>query len=235
MNDNNIIHANINEDAIVFNQTNQPLLSNFFLSFDSQKINEERKSNLFQISLQKLEQTNQIPSFQLFVIYYLNDSINKNKSSLSYTNIESICTLFINNYIIPLNILSLHQIEEYKKDCIISLNIYINKSKQDIIDEIIHKTALSCWDNYSLSLLYLKLLNTIFLSSNIINKNDNKNDNKNNNNSFINEFIQLLIINMNPNQQLTITQTKDRFYDILFNTEFDTFTHLLSIYPHQHP
>ena len=67
MNDNNIIHANINEDAIVFNQTNQPLLSNFFLSFDSQKINEERKSNLFQISLQKLEQTNQIPSFQLFV------------------------------------------------------------------------------------------------------------------------------------------------------------------------
>ena len=40
---------------------------------------------------------------------------------------------------------------------------------------------------------------------------------------------------MNPNQQLTITQTKDRFYDILFNTEFDTFTHLLSIHPSPHP
>jgi hypothetical protein len=118
-------------------------------------------------------------------------------NSLSKINI----TTFINNIYRKENFLYLLEknnnidiIEYHKKELEYYLNNFINLSIENIITNILkyHST----WDNYRLSIVYLKIISQIEL------------------NSFFIKFNKLLFQNIHPNplERLSIEKTKEEFY-----------------------
>jgi len=137
---NQLVHGNINWDNIHYNTTNQLLLSDFSFSFDFKRINEERKRNL-------IPTISTIPSIELFIA----QKLSKTRTSLSVNIIDELCDEYIANLQYPTY--------PYKDVLIFSLIPFINRSNESIINDLLDKYLLTWYtiDNYSLSVLYLRL------------------------------------------------------------------------------
>jgi len=201
------IHSNITENSIVFTDSSHPLLSDFSLSFNfiNSNLTEERKRDLF--SATDFEGY----PFSKFVLCYLQSasSTYRHKSSLSSANVLDICSLFIDKYIgLSASIFSSSQLETYKNNCIFSLTPFINKPISSLCEEFIHKKSLS-WDIHNTSVIYLKLLHTLFSGIH---------------NSFVSAFTQLLIESI-ISFESDIDLIRDKFCNILYTTEFEMFIH----------
>jgi hypothetical protein len=83
------------------------------------------------------------------VLFYL---INNEEHTLSYSSVVSICDYFVENNPI-LDLFSEQYREKYNQTCVEVLKKYINKSRSEIISDIIKYSFT--WDNYSFSILYL--------------------------------------------------------------------------------
>jgi hypothetical protein len=92
---------------------------------------------------------------EVHVLFYL---IENDISSISYSFIDEISEVFVNKLSI-LTLFSEKYRETYKTACIESLKKYINKSKTDIIIDILEQNDK--WDVYSLSVLYLHIFGNI--------------------------------------------------------------------------
>ena len=167
---NQLVHGNINWDNIHYNTTNQLLLSDFSYSFDftplhisnadfvggneckgnvtmritnaqrCKRINEERKRNLILSILS-------IPPIELFIA----QKLSKTHTSLSVNIIDELCDEYITRLQYPAY--------PYKDALIFSLVPFINRSNESIINDLLDKYLLTWYtiDNYSLSVLYLRL------------------------------------------------------------------------------
>lgn len=137
---NQLVHGNINWDNIHYNTTNQLLLSDFSYSFDFKRINEERKRNLI-LSIPSN------PPIELFIA----QKLSKTHTSLSVNIIDELC----DEYITSLQ----YSTYPYKDALIFSLIPFINRSNESIINDLLDKYLLTWYtiDNYSLSVLYLRL------------------------------------------------------------------------------
>ena len=93
--------------------------------------------------------------------------------------------------------------ERYSKLCEVCLKEYVGKAKEKIIPELI--SHYSTWDNYSLSMLYLKALSHMFPEGVKRNK-------------IIVRFTQLLILNISPDaaSRVSLSETKKQFEEIFF-------------------
>jgi len=137
---NQLVHGNINWDNIHYNTTNQLLLSDFSYSFDFKRINKERKRNL-------IPSIPSIPSIELFIA----QKLSKTHTSLSVNIIDELCDEYITSLQYPTY--------PYKDALIFSLIPFINRSNESIINDLLDKYLLTWYtiDNYSLSVLYLRL------------------------------------------------------------------------------
>jgi len=88
------------------------------------------------------------------VIFYL---IKNNEDSLSFSAIDSICDNFVKNMSI-LSLFSQQYRENYYNVSIEYLKKYINKQKNEIINDIL-KSA-NTWDNYEISVMFLHIFCT---------------------------------------------------------------------------
>jgi len=210
-----IVHLNIIPTNILFNSDNNPILSNFTNSFHFPTLNEERKSNLFKSYIPKTQTQNPNPTnifytqpLEVYVISFLENQ--ENNSSLSLSNIELLCSNFTTLSFSSLSIFSETYIKEYKEHAVFSLRCYINKPKEYVINDLLNNS--STWNNYSLSMLYLHLLNFHFV--------DTRECASKLNNQFITSFSQLLMNNIHAKvaYRCSASQTLELFEEVLYGT-----------------
>ena len=210
-----IVHLNIIPTNSLFNSDNNPILSNFTNSFHFPSLNEERKSNIFKSYIPKNQVQNPNPTnifytqpLEVYVISFLENQ--ENNSSLSLSNIDLLCSNFTSLSFSSLSIFSETYIKEYKELAVFSLRCYINKPKEYVINDLLNNS--STWNNYSLSMLYLHLLNFHFV--------DTMECASKLNNQFITSFSQLLMNNIHTKvaYRCSPSQTLELFEEVLYGT-----------------
>jgi hypothetical protein len=101
-----------------------------------------------------------------------------------------------------------------------TLKKYNKVDKKNISDKIIQE-SWKTWDNYSLSIIYLKFINFIAHTQ----------DNEMLNNNLINFFVKLTLQNIHPDytKRLTIAETQRQFNTFLYNEKNETIASLREI------
>lgn len=198
LNRNNICFFNLSPQNIVFNLDcgEKPILQNFQLSLQVLHLDETYITNI----INKQDDYTYKP-LECHVLFYL---IRNNLQTISYSLIEVICE----NYVKKLNILEFFS-EKYKEtyttSCISTLKKYINKPKNQIIDDIL--VNIDKWDIFSLSVLYLHIFHNISRIFSL-------------KHSFINNIVIELSKNIHPNPEIrgSLVNVME-FFDKLFNNE----------------
>lgn len=212
----NMVFFHLSSENIGFTENYKPVLCNF------QNINSNINSN--SLLLEKCNGNNaesyitQIiekrtdfahTPIEVRVLYFL---IKNEKDSLSMREIQEISIHYTRS--LPfLEFFSPDEKNKYYEECLCFLKKYVNISKTDIITDILNYT--NSWDNFSLSILYLHVVQNIIefysLSPSFSNKS-----------TFMNDFMFLLIQNVSPNPMKRETPTKTHIrFETLYETHMD--------------
>jgi hypothetical protein len=163
LNDNNIVFFNLSNKNIVFNKSFIPYIKNFDFSFVKTDLTEDFLSKM-------INSTNNyaLKPIEVHVLFYI---FNTDIESLSYSTIEEISNNFVNNVTI-FTLFSISYKQKYKENCISYLKKYINKTKNEIVNDILSFNYT--WDNYSLSVIFLYIIgnciHSFSLKDTILNK-----------------------------------------------------------------
>jgi hypothetical protein len=194
---NNIFHNHINFDSIMVDNSDYVLLSNFSFSIDYLRTDIEQYIKRFIIAYE--------PSYlewpiELHILSYL---LTNKLNSLSTYNIESIITEYINNNNI-LNTFGPSVVSSYKEEALHYFKKYVNQTYEYILSDMLQ--FANTWDNYALSILFLRILIGIHKSIGVKNK-------------FIILFMKLLVTNvhLNPLKRFSVDTTINKF-DILLDS-----------------
>lgn len=192
---NQIFHNHINFDSIVVDNSDYFLLSNFSFSIDYSRTDIDTYIKHFIIAYE--------PSYiewpvELHIISYL---LTNKLNSLSTYNIESIITEYVNHNNI-LNSFGSNVVSSYKEEANKYFKKYVNQTYEYILSDILQYA--STWDNYAVSILFLRILIDIHRTVGIKNK-------------FIILFMKLLVTNihLNPYKRISIDITISRFNILL--------------------
>lgn len=198
LNSQNVVHFDLKGDNILYNlTTNNPLIIDFGISIPITHLNKKNFNKYFYTYA---------PEYYTWCldIHVINYLIYETNLSLTDYDIKDISRKFVDNNK-GLSLFSSEFKELYYNDCYNELKQYINISSDIVIKKLLsfHKT----WDNYSLSIIYLKLLDYIY----------NKGFS---NNSILILFSQILLFNIspNPNKRLTLENSRIKFNSIFQNT-----------------
>lgn len=205
--DNHLIHNNIRFNNIVICKTsNNPLITDF--SFSINTLSHDLNFNLRHL-ISVYDPTYIEWPIEFHLLSYLNTN---NLKSLSLINIESIINELINN----LNLLFFGEnfVSTFKDKGIKYFSKYVNKDYEFIVMDILKYKHT--WDNYSLSLMFLKIV--IYLHGCL--KNENK---------FIIDFMKLLVCNLsfNPEERLSIEDSTNKFEYLIDNFDLVKFKELI--------
>jgi len=200
LNDANICFFNLSPQNIVFNLDcgEKPILRNFQSSLQILKLDESYITNI----INKLDDYTYKP-LEVHVLFYL---IKNNFNTISYSFIEEICEIYVTNLQV-LQFFSEKFKESYKNSCIEVLKIYINKSKNEIIEDILSQN--DTWDVFSLSVLYLHIFYNISRVFSL-------------KNTFINKITIILSKNIHPNPLMRSSlENLLEYYNGLIDNEND--------------
>ena len=193
-----IVHFDIKEQNILYSvKYKNPILIDYGISIPFDLLNKSNIKDYFytygpDYSLWSLE------------IHTINFLLHKN-DIITINDINSMVEIYIENNRV-LNIFSDSFKNNYSFMCKQFLGKFINKDKGWVISELLK--FWSTWDLYSLSILYIKLLNTIFTNGFIENK-------------LVNQFLKILLLNISPdpNKRLSIDNTLKKYRDLFFINE----------------
>jgi hypothetical protein len=195
-----IVHNYINFDTVVIDKHKEiPLLSEFSVSIDISRKDIEQYIKPFFIEYD--------PSYlewplEIHILSYLiTNKLTNQHNSLSSYNIETIvCSVLEHNNI--LKTFGDKVVSSYKQEALEYFKKYINQSYDYIFTDILKHS--NTWDNYSLSIMFLRILIGIHR---IIGKQ----------NKFIIMFMKLLVCNihLNPLKRLSVDSTTNNFDSIL--------------------
>lgn len=210
--DNQLVHNFINFDSVVIGEYDSVMLTNFAFSLNlSTKTNTNTNCDFKQFFIEYDPTYLEWPPELHILSFFLTNNLN----SLSNFNIENIIVNVIDNHSI-LKTFGKEFVQTYKEEAIDYFKKYVNWTYDDILKDILqyYKT----WDNYALSILYLRLL--IDLHRKIQKKN-----------KFIILFMKLLICNihLNPLKRLTISTTLNKFNQILDCIQINDWSELIDI------
>jgi len=198
LNSQNIVHFDLKGDNILYNLiTNNPIIIDFGISIPISNINKNNFNKYFY---------SYVPEYYTWCldIHVINYLIYETNLSLTDTDIKNISRQFTDNNK-ALSLFSSKFRKLYYNDCYNELKQYINVSSDIVIQKLLsfHKT----WDNYSLSIIYLKLIQYIY-------------DKGFSDNSVLILFSQILLFNIspNPNKRLTLENSRVKFNSIFQNT-----------------
>jgi len=191
----NIIHNHINFSTIIIENNETSLLENFTFSINMHNINEANYIRQFFIKYQ--------PSYDEWPMeFHILSYLMTNKlHSLSHSNINGIISDVTRHHF--MNSFDTEIIAKYKSLSFAYFKKYINKDYEYIIADI--AKFYNTWDNYALSIVYLRILICIHNA---------------NQNQFISQFIQLLVTNIhfNPTLRLSIKNTTNKFEELLVDS-----------------
>jgi hypothetical protein len=199
-----IVHNHINFETIVIDKRNElPLLSDLSFSIDLSNKNIEQYITNFFIEYD--------PSYlewplEIHILSYLiTNKFNSSQTSISSYNIEMIiCNVLEHNNI--LKTFGDKVVSSYKQEALEYFKKYVNQSYDYIFTDILKYR--NTWDNYSLSIMFLRILIGIHRTIGKQNK-------------FIIMFMKLLVCNihLNPLKRLSIDSTTNKFASIIDSLE----------------
>jgi len=205
---NNIFHNHINFDSIVVDKFEYPLLTNFSFSIDYSRNNILQYIKHFIIAYD--------PSYlewpiELHILSYL---LTNKLNSLSSHNIETIIHEVIKNNVI-LNTFKNNIVSSFREESLQYFKKYVNQSYEYILTDILQYSHT--WDNYALSILFLRMLIGIHRTIEIKNK-------------FIILFMKLLVYNIhcNPSKRMTIDLTIIKFDSLLDSLEPEDYKNVIN-------
>jgi hypothetical protein len=205
---NNIFHNHINFDSIVVDKFEYPLLTNFLFSIDYSRNNILQYIKHFIIAYD--------PSYlewpiELHILSYL---LTNKLNSLSSHNIETIIHEVIKNNVI-LNTFKNNIVSSFREESLQYFKKYVNQSYEYILTDILQYSHT--WDNYALSILFLRMLIGIHRTIEIKNK-------------FIILFMKLLVYNIhcNPSKRMTIDLTIIKFDSLLDSLEPEDYKNVIN-------
>ena len=205
---NKMVHNNINFNTIVVDGAfNLPILTNFMYSIDFSLL---QKIDFKQYFL--LKKLNMFCPVEFYLLQY---QLTNNLSSLSLYNIETVLKQFIKDHSIFLNVLNvLNDDAKLLDDGLKFFARYTNKS----FDENLTETFTHCWtwDNYALSIVYLKILIGLQRVINASNK-------------FIISFMKLLVDNIRLDPSKRHLPKISSFEDLLKTIELVDFKQLVDL------
>jgi hypothetical protein len=188
-----ITFFDMTDNNIFFTDYHKPIIKQFENSLLHEQLDEKYISkvikNITDFTYKPLE---------IHLLFYLivNDEV-----SLSYALSYEICEHFIKNMPV-LSLFSPTYRENFKKECTTFLNSYINRSRSDIITDVIK--YYDTWDNYSLSILYLHVFATELQAFSL-------------NDTFLGELINSLSKNLSidPLKREPLSDTLIRYNDLM--------------------
>ena len=194
----NIVHFDLKDNNIMFNdQMKIPILIDFGLSIHIDKINDYLENYFYTFS----------PEYYYWSleVHYINYLINHTDE----ISMEDIAYIFVKENKILQDNFSKDFLKKYEKQCIKILKEYQKMNKKEAIYTII-KTSWATWDNYSLSILFLKYL-TFFNNRGFIK------------NNFTINFVEILLQNIHPfpQKRLTTQETLDNFTNIFYDSKIN--------------
>jgi len=152
LNENNICFFDISPKNIIYleHYREKPVLSNFRYSLRLNKLDYKYFSHI----LNKMDDFTYQP-LEIHIFFYF---VKHQMVTISYSFVEEFCEKFIENLNI-LNLFSEEYKKKYKEECIQTMKKYINRSRKEIIDDILERN--NKWDVYGISLIYLKIFGCI--------------------------------------------------------------------------
>jgi len=198
-----ICHFDIKAANIVYDDVKSlPIIIDFGLSIDIGNLNMKELYNSFYM----FDTIYYIWPLEVHLINYI---LHQN-DTLTEPEMRQMAKDYVKNNIV-LRAFSPSFIKKYEEECYYELSKYIGKDSDAIIQRILK--YWHTWDNYGLSLLYIKLL--YYLIRN--------NDGALIKNKFITFFIELCLKNIHPNpkKRLSIEETLKLFNLFLYNQQID--------------
>lgn len=194
-----VVHFDLKGPNIVFDKKlNLPIIIDFGLSFKMSDLNSQTLFNYFYVYA---------PQYYIWPleVHYMNFLLHINESP-SDSELKEIANDFSENNS-ALYGFSDNFIKLYKNYCYKVLKIY-NKLPLTDRKKIILQ-AWKTWDNYSLSVMFLKIINTFINNDNTYLKNID----------FYKKFIKLLLINIHPNfkKRRSLEYSMNYFNEIIKN------------------
>ena len=204
---NKIIHFDLKDGNIVYNRINKnPILIDFGISFSVDKLSESTWDKVFYVFA---------PEYYIWCleIHFISFLVNEN-DTLEQEDVEMICTDYVNSCPVY-NFFSPDFKDRYIKSAIKHYMQYVELKKEKIILSLLE--TWDTWDNYSLSILNLRVISYLFSNQYY----------KNNTISYLIE-IYLQNIHYDGRQRLSIEETK-RKYKKLYNQDsnVDNLSYLL--------
>lgn len=198
MQDKEILHYDLKLDNMLFKkETKQPRIIDFGISIPMNKITRENMDQYFYVFAPEYY----VWCIEINIINYLLHQ-KKNGDILTEEDAKLVIDMTINsNNIITSK--SADVVSEYKEKAVDFYKTLIGKSKFEVIDNL--KKHYKTWDNYSLSVLMMSIINKIF-------------DRDEDKNGYIRGLERLMFKNMhpNPNNRLSIDETKSKLEDVLY-------------------
>jgi len=206
---NGVIHNNINFDTILVNEDENILLTKFTLSlFTMREITNQVETQYKLLSLMD-NQNNDNDIFLPIEIHLLRYQLTNNITSLSSYNIETVIKQFITNH----SVLKHFETKQMIQDGVNYYSKYVNKSLLDIFNT---NELLQTWDNYAISIVFLRILIGLHKSMKTQNK-------------FIILFMKLLVknISLDPSKRISLINTMEQFELLLNNLDINVFKDLI--------
>jgi serine/threonine protein kinase len=191
-----VVHFDIKGENILYNTiSNEPQLIDFGISIPINEISTKNMKDYFYIYA---------PEYYVWPleVHIANFLLHETKSELTSKEASSIAALYTESNS-ALNVFSPGFKKMYLGSCKRVAERYVGKPRKETISALIamHKT----WDNYALSVMYLKSFKYLFSEGF-------------HRNPMIIHFSQILLLNISPdfNKRLDIEETKKKFNDIFY-------------------
>lgn len=203
----NIVHYDLKLENILFEkETKTPIIIDFGISIKIDEINMENLSEYFYVFS---------PDYYLwpFEVHALCYYVHNDMKPLTKDDVEMISEQFVEqNY--GLYFFDDDSVSRYKNKCVKFLEKYIGIEAKIVVKELIK--SYKTWDLYSLSILYLSIMQILF-------------ENGFNDNKILNSFYNLLWTNIQPDykKRLSVDDTINKFTDLLYNKYEDVYSQLI--------
>ena len=192
----NVVHFDLKLENIIFHgYTYEPRIIDFGISIPIGDLNESTMKNYFYTYA---------PSYYVWCIdiIIINFLLHETDTELTDVNAETLSRMYVANNK-ALSVCSNEEVIQYLDMCIKQTKTYVGRPRGEVIQELLKYN--NTWDNYSLSIIYLKLIDGLF-------------PNREDSNTFILLMIRILFTNIHPDpsKRLTMNDTMIQFSNIFY-------------------